>query len=101
MREVTNVSDATKRYITYSTGMGNYTSSINTTGSSSNYAVKNIYDMAGNVLEWTMEAQNTNTRAIRSGIRVFGTDYPPCSRSGALANSSVNNVGFRLALYIK
>jgi len=39
--------------------------SVPTTG---RYMVKNIYDMAGNVYEWTMESFDDNTRVIRGGF---------------------------------
>ena len=35
------------------------------TGSNGNYAVKNIYDLGGNVYEWTMEAYYTDQRVFR------------------------------------
>ena len=37
------------------------------TGSSDNYRVKNIYDMAGNVSDWTLEAGSTTYRFGRGG----------------------------------
>ena len=61
-------------YVADSTGKGNYDEDENTnswrgrvtvTGSSENYAVKNIYDLAGNVAEWTKEAYSTYRRVIR------------------------------------
>ena len=61
-------------YVADSTGRGNYQEDENTndwkgtptvTGASANYAVKNIYDLAGNCWEWTMESYGTNNRVIR------------------------------------
>ena len=53
-------------YVTDSTGKGNYNSSnIIATGSIDKYAVNNIYDMAGNIDEWTIEANFTNARVYR------------------------------------
>lgn len=44
-------------YVRNSAGRGHYdANSPTTTGSKLEYAEKNIYDMAGNVSEWTMEA---------------------------------------------
>ena len=53
-------------FVRDSTGKGWYDQSApTTTGSNENYAVKNIYDLGGNVCEWTMEAYNTGIRVIR------------------------------------
>ena len=42
------------------------TSTLNTGGVSSDVD-KNIYDLAGNVLEWTMEAYGASYRVVRGG----------------------------------
>ena len=55
-------------FVANSTGKGNYTGSLLPTGSSSDYAVKNIYDLAGNVDEWTMESCNTSDRVHRGRL---------------------------------
>ena len=71
-----NVENKTKNsyYVVNSLGMGNYGTSDDTdtntsapakTGNSENYKVKNIYDMAGNVRDWTLEAFSTNVRILR------------------------------------
>ena len=54
-------------YVTDSTDKGNYSGSRLTdgTGSVEEYSVNKIYDMAGNVFDWTLEAINSNGRAIR------------------------------------
>ena len=59
-----NSGNAEKKKYTYdSTGKGNYydTNGNKTiaTGSIETYAVNNIYDMAGNVWDWTIEANST------------------------------------------
>ena len=57
-----------KSFVANSNGKGYYGQSDKTsTGSSAEYAVKNIYDLAGNVSEWTMEAYDTNKRSYRGG----------------------------------
>jgi len=89
-------------YPTNSTGKGNYTESIAVTGSNDDYAVNNIYDMAGNAEEWTMEALSIVVRLLRGGT------YSDDSASGS-ASFRVNggpggadgSGGFRVALYIK
>lgn len=52
---ITNTTDST--YAEDSTSKGNYTGSIATTSSNMNkgYSKNNIYDMAGNIVEWTTE----------------------------------------------
>ena len=61
-------------YVADSTGRGNYNEDKNTndwkgsptvTGASADYAEKNIYDLAGNCWEWTMESYNTYSRVVR------------------------------------
>ena len=60
-----------KKFPTDSSGKGNY-AGMQTggnkpipTGSNTNYMVNNIYDMGGNVFDWTLEAVNTVTRMDR------------------------------------
>ena len=56
---------ATKAYVTDSTGKGNYSGSIANTGVTASAKVKNIYDMAGNVYDWTQEVNGSNVRILR------------------------------------
>lgn len=67
------------------------------------YSVKNIYDMAGNVCEWTMEAENEEDRSARGGCFVDdGCNVSVSYRSsGDFASLSVRQYGFRVALYLK
>ena len=56
-------------FVRDSSGKGYYNADTpTTTGSSSNYAVKNIYDLAGNVAEWTMEYYDTDGRVVRGRL---------------------------------
>ena len=53
-------------WLTNSNGKGNYsTYNPAKTGSNDNYQMKHIYDLAGNVSEWTMEADSTSNRVNR------------------------------------
>ena len=95
------------RYATNSTGMGNH---IGTNGSmatpdvcgaSPAFRQKNIYDMAGNVYEWTNEEYNYRP-VIRGGFySSVGSDTPASSRGNIGNGTSSSGYGFRLALYIK
>ena len=71
-----------------------------TTGSSDDYAVKNIYDLAGNVAEWTMESCSTNLRVDRGGYYTTGSSYPASYRDVINPSNSNDNFGFRVTLYL-
>jgi len=63
-------------YLTNSTEKGNYRDEDDTnnpalTGSNDNYQLKNIYDIAGNCREWTMEAYNERSRVFRGRKLVY------------------------------
>ena len=69
------------------------------TGSVSTDVSKNIYDLAGNCREWTMEANGTTFRVVR-GSR-YGFAYPVSSRSGGSPIYGDDDDSFRPTLYIK
>lgn len=60
-----------RKYVTDSSGMGQYNEEGDNTyapirsGSNDNYKVNNIYDMAGNVREWTLEGSLDGSRVAR------------------------------------
>ena len=87
--------------ITNSTSIGNYDTdgNIATTGYDEAYQLKNIYDLAGNVAEWTMEAYGTDTRVLRGGKS--GTTDNMTTRETASPNSINGLYGFRVTLYVK
>ena len=73
-----------------------------TTGSSTGLAKQGIYDLAGNVYEWTLEKTSySNTPcAYRGGDYDASGDYGPASsRYDNSPTGSGNGVGFRVALY--
>ena len=101
-----NSGNAEKKKYTYdSTGKGNYydTNGNKTiaTGSIETYAVNNIYDMAGNVWDWTIEASSTDLRVGRGGGYGNGGNNDPASvRDDDYPTSSYDYDGFRVALYM-
>ena len=102
MRWMYNSGDEEKKTYTYdSTGKGNYSGSRKATGSDPEYAVNNIYDMAGNVRDWTIEAYFTGDRGLRGGdYYCIASTYPA---SGLTLNGpaySSGDYGSRLALYM-
>ena len=98
--------------LTNSTYYGNYNNSqspANVTGYGSKqvagfsdkWSVKNIYDLAGNVWEWTAEA-GSFPRIIRGGRYYLNGDvYPVSYRNNVVPSYTNDGIGFRSRLYIK
>ena len=65
----------------------------------------NVFDLAGNVWDWTCEFDGSGTgnyRFFRGGYYGFyGINYPADYRSSGNPNFSDDYVGLRCALYIK
>ena len=62
----------------------------------------NIYDIAGNVFEWTLEkASGTDLPCADrgGGFTSAGSSNPADNRNGASTDDSNNNVGFRVSLF--
>ena len=72
------------------------------TGSAEYTKANNIYDLAGNVRDWTMEAFSTSYRVYRGGDFISNGDvYPADGRYNYYPTSSTYHCGCRSALYIK
>lgn len=85
---------------------GKYYYGIKTTAISEDIKKKNLYDVAGNLWEWTQEAAYPNNTAetymIRGGSLYHSyADTPACYRSHHTVNDPSTNIGFRPVLYIK
>ncbi len=90
---------AKKDYVYNSTGKGHYSaSSTTTTGSSTAYAVNNIYDMAGTAWDWTLEADLTNGRLLRGGSYHSGSNSPASCRGSSTPTRSDVDFGSRSTL---
>ena len=73
-----------------------------TTGASDACQKMNIYDLAGNVYEWTLEytALTYGPCAVRGGnYDRDGSDYPASCRGNGKTTSSNNIIGFRPSLF--
>ena len=100
-----NYNNATFTYTNSSGSTATKNSGISTripTGSTEYTKANNIYDLVGNVWDWTMEARSTGGRVYRGGYYLdYGTFSPASTRSsyGPADSNSVN--GTRATLYIK
>ena len=104
--------DKTKEQICDSRDWGNYRNSTGEaeegsgskrpTGYSESWRANNIYDLAGNVYDWTMEAYSSRSRVLRGGnYRHSGSRSPASYRDSYSPTYSYSNYGCRGALYIK
>jgi hypothetical protein len=76
------------------------TSQLLKTGHSSYTKARNMYDIAGNLYEWTNEITGTN-RVIRGGVFNYNGDYSPgACRGGSTGTGSSDYIGFRVVLYL-
>ena len=113
MKEIENP-DATvsdKRYIVDSAEMGWYSNNysegnpehkIGTDLNMKKNQIKKIYDLAGNIFEWTMESYNGINRVTRGGGYNWTSLNVPVSSRGY--NSTINAdyyTGFRISLFLK
>ena len=61
----------------------------------------NIYDLSGNVWDWTLEASGAVLRRYRGGYyNVYGNGYPAGYHYSINPDFSYNRVGCRAALYV-
>ncbi len=106
--------DASSKYNSYSNDTNTYKYNHYVemaTGASNNTKLKNIYDMAGNMYEWTTEygyhneqIGGTKYAVLRGGSFHYTSDEGPVSfRYGLFSadNAGFPSFGFRVALYVK
>lgn len=74
-----------------------------TTGAMKAAKINNIYDVAGNMMEWSMEGYGTSKRITRGGSLATSTQSGhtlDVRYTGYGPTTANNRVGFRVALYI-
>ena len=95
--EITNSSDWGNHRNNTEEGAG----SKQSTGYSENWKTNNIYDLAGNVLDWTIEAYDTYGRVDRGGYYDNSGSNNPASNCGSTSPSYSDSFrGSRSALYV-
>ena len=97
---------------TNSSSWGNYTDStgdastnsydLQTSGTSEYWKANNIYDLAGNVIEWTQEKYSTWAyRAYRGGsYDRYGVYGSAAHRSCVDESYTISSIGFRVSFYL-
>lgn len=101
MRNLNKGTQQEKEYIKNSTGIGNYKTGGKQTTGNNNYQIKNIYDLAGNVKEWTMEQNGENGKIARGGsYQEQGDTNSVAVRSINNGGAESNDTGYRIALYL-
>ncbi len=112
MSGIENPNVSGKKYIEDSTGMGwfknNSNNEVKNTGidigdgeNNKSNKVKNIYDMAGNEFEWTMEVYSTDRRVGRGASYSDDSSlYSASDRGYDRPGNAYNGTGFRPALYL-
>ncbi len=72
-----------------------------TTGSDEKFSLMNIYDLAGNVWEWTLEFYTDSQPCVYRGgsYNGNGLNFPAKIRYGFETNISYNDLGFRIGLW--
>lgn len=101
---LTSIINSAGTYATMKEGdtKGTSDSYVFTTGALKAAKLNNIYDMAGNVYEWTMEGYSSRSRSIRGGACYeTGTTSTIASRGSGTQFEGYDAIGFRTALYIK
>ena len=83
--------------------IGTYTSNQKQlSGANENWKTKNIYDLAGNIWEWTNEIYSSDNRISRGGGCIDNGDSRPLScRNNYSYLLTSERMGFCLGLYIK
>ena len=107
MKDVKNTQDNTKYYILDSSYMGNYNTATGGTGGPQvtgyleKYSVKKVFDLGGNLYDWTTEATDTSRRVLRGGYYDDrGSSAPASIRGNNRPTRTGSGNSARSALYV-
>ena len=92
----------TQNSIVVKSEYGNHSGNVADCGAFEDDKFKNIYDLCGNLGEWTMEADSSDHRVLRGGNFYGSGSNCPVSIRDVISpdNDGNNNLGFRTALYL-
>ena len=80
---------------------GNYSEGLQNTGSIPQTEKNHIFDLAGNLEEWTTEATSSDLRVFRGGYSSYTDSGHPCFTRISNSLDIIDSfIGFRLALYL-
>ena len=108
---LTETGDKTYSDLMNSSSWGNYSNSTGAaatnsgskqpTGTNDAWQANNIYDLAGNVYDWMIEADYTRSRVLRGGRSYSsGSNIPASDRSSNFPSSTYSDNGSRSALFV-
>lgn len=89
--------------VIYDESYGNYTGTLINSGQNQQYKVNNIYDLAGNLKEWTQEFQSwVKERIVRGSCYLKNeTSNKMVSREFLKSTTKNSTIGFRVSLIIQ
>ena len=71
------------------------------TGEYEQTKAKNIYDLAGNIVEWTTESGGSSLRVLRGGDYTISSGSAACYRGSGISSDAGRSRGFRVALFMQ
>ncbi len=78
---------------------GNHTNAVTMSGATSSDKINNIYDLGGNVYEWTLENNSNGNLSVVRGGAISSSDTAVTRKT--VSDEANENIGFRITLFIK
>lgn len=78
---------------------GNHTNALAQTGQVQSDKINNIYDLSGNIYEWTLENTTKENLSVVRGGAISSSDFAVTRKW--MSDEADVNIGFRIALFVK